>query len=56
MLNKNPNLHEMAKKKLVFWRNSQRVGRSLVIVNKSLKETENLIFNRKNTAIGVYSG
>ena len=29
-------------KKLVFWRESRRVGRSLIIVNKSIKETENL--------------
>ena len=33
-------------KKLVFWHESQREGRSLVIVNKSIKETENLIFFR----------
>ena len=32
-------------KKLVFWRESRRVGRSLIIVNKSIKETENLIFS-----------
>ena len=31
-------------KKLVFWRASRRVGRSLIIVNKSIKETENLDF------------
>ena len=31
-------------KKLVFWRESRRVGRSLIIVNKSIKETENLHF------------
>ena len=31
-------------KKLVFWRESWRVGRRLIIVNKSIKETENLIF------------
>ena len=29
------------RKKLVFWRES----RSLIIVNKSIKETENLIFS-----------
>ena len=32
-------------KNLVFWRKSQRVGRSLIIVNKNIKETENLIFS-----------
>ena len=31
--------------KLVSWRESRRVGRSLIIVNKSIKETENLIFS-----------
>ena len=31
-------------KKLAFWRESRRVGRRLIIVNKSIKETENLIF------------
>ena len=32
-------------KKLVFWHESRRVGRSLIIVNKSIKETENLIIS-----------
>ena len=32
-------------KKLFFWRVSQRVGRSLMIVNKSMKEIENLNFS-----------
>ena len=32
-------------KKLVFLRKSQRVGRSRIIVNKSIKETENFIFS-----------
>ena len=31
-------------KKLVFWRESRSVGISLISVNKSIKETENLIF------------
>ena len=31
-------------KKLVFWHESRSVGISLFIVNKSIKETENLIF------------
>ena len=31
--------------KLVFWRESRRVGKSLIIVNKSITETENLIFS-----------
>ena len=31
--------------KLVFWRESRRVGRSLIIVNKGIKETENSIFS-----------
>ena len=31
-------------KKLVFWHESRKVGRSLIIVNKSIKETENFIF------------
>ena len=31
-------------KKLVLWRESRRVGRSLIIVYKSIKETENLYF------------
>ena len=31
-------------KKIVFWRESRRVGRSLIIVNKSIKETENFDF------------
>ena len=35
-------------KKLVFWRESRSVGISLIIVNKSIKETENLIFSVKN--------
>ena len=29
--------------KLVFWCESRRVGESIIIVNKSIKETENLI-------------
>ena len=35
------------KKKNGFWRESQKAGRSLIIVNKSIKETENLIFQCK---------
>ena len=31
-------------KKLVFWRECRRVGRSLIIVNKSIKETNKKIF------------
>ena len=31
-------------KKLVFWVESRSLGRSLIIINKSIKETENLIF------------
>ena len=31
-------------KKLIFWRKSRRVGRSFIIVNKSIKETENPSF------------
>ena len=30
-------------KKIIFRRQCQRVGRSKIIVNKSIKETENLI-------------
>ena len=32
-------------KKLVFWRESRRIGKSLIIVNKSIKETEHLIYS-----------
>ena len=35
----------MARKKWVFWRESPRVGRSLILANKSIKETENLFFS-----------
>ena len=34
-------------KKLVFWRESRRVDKSLIIVCKSIKEIENLIFQCK---------
>ena len=40
------------RKKFVFWRESWRVGRSLIIVNKSIKETENLIFIPLHTKSG----
>ena len=40
-----PNWRETArKKKFVFWRESRRAGRSLIIINKSLKETENYYY------------
>ena len=53
-------------KKSVFRHESKRVGRRLIIVNKSIKETENLISQCKiefyftiatheNTAFGVHS-
>ena len=32
-------------KKFIFWCESRRAGRSLIIVNKSIKETENFIFS-----------
>ena len=32
-------------KKLAFWRGSWRVGKNIIIANKSIKETENLIFS-----------
>ena len=58
-----PNWREMARKKSVFWRECRRVGRSLIILNRSIKETENLLLffyfffsaTRENTAFGVYS-
>ena len=31
-------------KKLAIWRESWRVGKNIIIANKSIKETENLIF------------
>ena len=34
-------------KKFIFWRESRRAGRSLIIVNESIKETDNLIFQCK---------
>ena len=33
-------------KKKVFWRESWRVGQNIIIANKSIKETENLIFSQ----------
>ena len=39
-----PNWRELARKKNVFWRESQRAGRSLITVNKNLNETDSLIF------------
>ena len=45
MLNKTKLMRNGWEKKLVFWRESRRVGRSLIIVNKSVKETENLMFS-----------
>ena len=32
-------------KKLAFWRLSWRVGKNIIIANKSIKETENLSFS-----------
>ena len=32
-------------KKLAFWRESWRVGKNIIIANKSIKETENLSFS-----------
>ena len=32
-------------KKLAFWRESWRAGKNIIIANKSIKETENLIFS-----------
>ena len=32
-------------KKLAFWHESWRVGKNIIIANKSIKETENLSFS-----------
>ena len=37
--------------KSFFWREGRRVGRSLIILNKSIKE----VGTRENTAFGVHS-
>ena len=50
-------------KELAFWRESWRVGKNIIIANKSINETENLsfsvsdwiLFHRMNTTIGIFT-
>ena len=53
----------MVGKKLAFWRESWLVDKNIIIANKSIKETENLIFfsvrlnfiSLMNTTIGIFT-